>query len=716
MIRRIVLFCCFISLLSMSALADEGMWLPVDVKNAIYLDMRELGLELTPEQIYSVNQSSLTDAIVSLGGFCTGEIISDQGLLLTNHHCADGAIQSHSSVENDLLENGFWAANKDEELPNEGLFVRFLVRMEDVTDQVLADVTAEMSEEDRNSAVDAAMAQLKRNSEPNTHYEVQIKPFYAGNKYYLFVYETFYDVRLVGAPPGAIGNYGGETDNWMWPRHTGDFSLFRVYSGPDGKPAQYSPENIPLLPKHHLPISLKGYQPGDFSMTIGFPGTTNRYITSHGLKLALEGSNEDRINLMQTRQDILKQAMDKDEELDIMYHSKYFVIANSLKYYKGQTEGIKNRNLVKRRKDLEDKFAKWVDAKKKRQKVYGDVVETLQNAYDSITKYNRAQNYYGYSMYLMELVRTASQFTQLEPIIATDTLDQEKWSAIAQRVKASMDEFYAGYDATIDQKVFAALLKLFHKNVPDNLQPDILNQKAQHYDQDFDNWAENAYENSIFTSKESIYAFLDNPTEKALTEDPVYQVAKQMSTYREEINDLVSEAESKLARIRRKFVEGLIEMNPERKYYPDANSTMRLSYGTVQGYSPRDGVIYQYYTTLGGIVQKETPGDAEFDAPDELLEIYEEEAYGRYDENDIMEVNFLSNNDITGGNSGSPVINGKGELIGVAFDGNWEAMSSDLAYEPELQRTISVDIRYVLLVIDKFAEAGHLVEEMTLVK
>jgi len=715
MIRRIILFYSLVTFFSLSALADEGMWLPIDVKNAIYLDMKELGLELTPEQIYSINQSSLTDAIVSLGGFCTGEIISDQGLLLTNHHCADGAIQSHSSVENDLLENGFWAASKEEELPNEGLFVRFLVRMEDVTEQVLQDVTAEMSEEDRNNAVEAAMAQLKRTAEPNTNYDVEIKPFYAGNKYYLFVYETYYDVRLVGAPPSAIGNYGGETDNWMWPRHTGDFSLFRVYSGPDGKPAQYSPENIPLQPKHHLPISLKGYQPGDFTMTIGFPGTTNRYITSHGLKLAMEVSNKDRINLMQIRQDILKKAMDQDEELDIMYHSKYFVIANSLKYYKGQTEGIKNRNLVQRRQDLENKFAAWVDAKKKRRKVYGDVIETLQQAYDSITKYNRAQNYYGYSMYLMELVRTASQFTQLESIIATDTLDQEKWSGIAQRVKASMDDFYAGYDATLDKEVFAALMKLFHNNVPNNLQPAIVKQKVQQYNNDYDAWANNAYDNSVFTTRESLYKFLDSPTEKALTEDPVYQVAKQMSTFREEISDLVSEANSKLARTRRKFVAGLIEMNPERKFYPDANSTMRLSYGTVQGYSPKDGVIYQYYTTMGGIAQKETPGDAEFDAPDELLEIYEEETYGRYDANGIMEVDFLSNNDITGGNSGSPVINGKGELIGVAFDGNWEAMSSDLAYEPALQRTISVDIRYVLLVIDKFAEAGHLVKEMTLV-
>lgn len=716
MIRKFILFNLLVLFITPIANADEGMWLPIDVKNAIYLDMKELGLELTPEQIYSVNQASVTDAIVSLGGFCTGEMVSNEGLLLTNHHCADGAIQSHSSVENDLLENGFWAKTRQEELPNEGLFVRFLVRMEDVSEQVLADVTEEMDEDSRNQAVDAAIARIKNTTEPESHYDVQIKPFFAGNKYYLFVYETFYDVRLVGAPPSSIGAYGGETDNWMWPRHTGDFAMFRVYTGPDGEPAQYSPENIPLQPRHHLPVSLNGYQLGDFAMTVGFPGATNRYITSYGLKLALEGTNPDRIKIMQARQNILKEAMEKDDEIEIMYHSKYFVIANSLKYYKGQVEGIKSRNLIKRRQQLEKEFAEWVDDKKKRQKLYGNVVANLESAYDSLSKYDRAQTYYRYGMYLMELVRTASRFTQIEPLIAADTIDEQKWAAVKTSVQASMAEFYEGYEESIDQKVFAALMELIHQNVPENLQPPLINEKVNQYNGDYSQWAQDAFETSIFSSMSALEQFMENPDDEMLETDPIYQVANALTSYSDEIGDLVDESYSKLARTRRKMVEGLIEMNPERKFYPDANSTMRLSYGTIKGYSPRDGVIYQYYTTMEGLAQKEAPGDPEFDAPDKLLEIYEDQAFGRYDENGIMEIGFLSDNDITGGNSGSPVINGKGHLIGIAFDGNWEAMSSDLAYEPELQRTISVDIRYVLLVIDKFAGAGHLVEEMTLVK
>lgn len=688
--------------------ADEGMWLPINITGAIYGDMKALGLQLSPEQIYSVNNSSIKDAIVSLGGFCTGEIVSRQGLLLTNHHCAESSIQSHSSVEHDYLKDGFWAQTMEDELPNPGLYARFLVRMEDVTKEVLAGVTDGMTETQRNSAIEGAIGRIINESIKGSTYNAEIKPVLEGNHFYLFVYETYPDVRLVGAPPGLIGYYGGETDNWTWPRHTGDFSLFRVYMGPDGKPAEYSPENIPLKPKHHLPISLKGYSEHDFAMILGFPGSTKRYATSYALELAVSQTNPELIRIMDARQNILKEAMQKDEEVRIQYHSKFFRISNSLKYYRGQTKGIREQNVIEKRKELETRFQEWANQRKRREE-YGDVLKNISEAYDSIALYNPAFVYDRFTNYLIESLTFANSFTPLVSLMTVENMD-EQLSEATEQMKQAAAEYFGDYNSGIDQKVFAELLELYHGQVDRELQPEFLLSPR-----DFNQWADSVYAVSIFTDHERLLAFLEDPSADELFSDPVYQVSRALMEHYIEMRNRMDSSFDKLDASNRKFVKGLMEMHPDKKFYPDANSTMRLTYGQILGYSPADAIEYNYYTTMAGLEAKDTPGDEEFDAPDKLLELYRKKDFGRYFNENPAKLNFLSNNDITGGNSGSPVLNANGELIGIAFDGNWEAMSSDIAFIPELQRTISVDIRYVLFVIDKYAGAGHLIDEMTLV-
>lgn len=689
--------------------ADEGMWLPLTIKEAIYGDMKKLGLQLTPEQIYSVNGSSLKDAIVSLGGFCTGEIISRQGLLLTNHHCAESSIQSHSSVDHDYLEEGFWAQTMEDELPNPGLYARFLVRMEDATKKVLSGVKDSMSQEERKSLIDAAINRLAKEATEGTTYNAEVKPVLEGNQYYLFVYETYPDVRLVGAPPGGIGYYGGETDNWTWPRHTGDFALFRVYMSPDGKPAEFSPENIPLKPKHHLPISLKGYSEHDFAMIMGFPGSTKRYATSFSLELAINQTNPELIRIMDVRQNILKEAMQKDEETRIQYHSKFFRISNALKYYRGQTKGIIDQKVIEKRKELEARFQQWVDQRKSRKESYGNALPNISQAYDEIKKFNPAMVYDRYASYLIESVSFSNSFYPLASILSAENMEEQVKQAIAQ-ARGEAVEFFSDYRPEIDKQVFAALMQLYSEQISDELKPVFLRERRN-----FRVWADSVYGVSIFTDKARLMSFLDDPSAEKLLSDPVYKIGQQLMDHYMEIRGKTTQAQNMLDEGNRLFVKGLMEMQPDKRFYPDANSTMRLTYGTILGYSPADGIIYKHYTTMEGLAAKDKPGDEEFDVPDRLIDLYRQDDFAPYFKERPVKLNFLSNNDITGGNSGSPVMNASGELIGIAFDGNWEAMSSDIAYIPDLQRTISVDIRYVLWVIDKFAGARHLIDEMTLV-
>jgi len=712
-----ILAALFAAIAFLPVRADEGMWLPLLIERLNQRDLQKMGLQLSPEEIYSVNNSSLKDAIVSMGGFCTGEIISPNGLMMTNHHCGYDAIRENSTVENDYLTDGFWARSYDEELTNEGLYVRFLVRMEDVTEKMLAAVEGVESEDERNKIIGELAQQLEAEAKGDTHYDTDVKSFYAGNEFYLFVYETFTDVRLVGAPPSSVGKYGGDTDNWMWPRHTGDFSLFRVYSGPDGKPADYSQDNIPLEPKHFLPVSLDGVDDGDFTMTAGYPGGTDRYLTSFGIEQALELKNPAIVEIRDVKLAALREDMKKDDSVRLMYASKYAQIANYWKYFIGQSEQLKKNNVKEAKEDLEEKFQKWADSDPVRKAKYGEALEMIKKAYDTTDETAIGGTYVveagllgaDVNLFAFRIGR------QLEPFMEME--DGEEKEAMRNSLKETAEEFFSGVNIPTDKKLFAVTHELYLKNVPTDQQPKYMQEIGDKYEGKWMKYADKVYDNSIFTDRERMMEFLDDPSEKAYEKDPfreisgdLFEIYRGRSTQNKEANDMMAKGE-------RLFIAGLREMNPDRDYYPDANSTMRFSFGNVGSYQPKDGVTYNYTTTLEGVMQKMDPDDDEFQVPAKLVELYEAKDYGRYaDENGDLVVNFISNNDITGGNSGSPVINGKGELVGVAFDGNWEAMSGDIFFEENIQRTISVDIRYVLFIIDKYAGAQNLIDEMKLVK
>lgn len=697
--------------------ADEGMWIPMFVGRLNYADMQKLGLKLSPEEIYDINNSSLKDAVVQFGRGCTGEIISDQGLLITNHHCGYGQIQSHSSVEHDYLADGFWAMNMNEELPNPGLTATFLVRIEDVSDKVNSQLAKDMTEEQRSAKIMEVSNQLVKDATDGTDYAASVRSFFGGNEFYLFVYEIFKDVRLVGAPPSSIGKFGGDTDNWMWPRHTGDFSIFRVYSGPDGKPAEYSKDNIPLKPKHFLPISLDGYKEGDFAMVLGYPGSTDRYLTSYGVELAINTTNPSVVKIRQDKLDIMKTSMDKSEAVRIQYASKYARISNYWKYYIGQTKGLKRLDVYDKKVDEELAFRTWLSNNPDMQAKYGEALTDIQSAYDTIEEYALANVYYREAALRgPEILSYAAGFKPLADELAAKQPDQEKIKKMQDNLKTQAAAYFKDYYLPIDQLTFAAMMKLFHENVPGDEQPLFLESTLAKYKGDYTLWASSIFEKSIFTSIDKVNAFLENPSLKTLQKDPAYQAYIAFSDKYSQIQKSTAASYTLLARGNRIYIAGVREMNKDHVYAPDANSTMRLTYGTIEGYYPQDGEYYDYFTTLDGVMQKEDPTNDEFIVPDKLKILYETKDYGQYDENGVIHTCFLSNLDITGGNSGSPVINAKGQLLGLAFDGNWEAMSGDIAFEPELQRTISVDIRYVLFIVDKYAGAKNLISEMQIVK
>ncbi len=710
------LLIALLMLTSTNTKADEGMWIPLLIDRLNYVDMQEMGLNLTAEEIYSINNSSLKDAIVIFGGGCTGEIISGDGLLLTNHHCGYGSIQSHSTVEHDYLSDGFWAMSKDEELVTPRLSVRFLVRIEDVTDRVLTGLNDGMTEEERNKAINTIGKEIQAEATADTHYNASVRSFFRGNEFYLFVYEVFSDVRLVGAPPSSIGKYGADTDNWMWPRHTGDFSLFRVYTAPDGTPAKYSEENIPLKPKHHLPVSVKGVEQGDFAMIMGYPGGTDRYMTSYAVELAVEESNMTIVKIRAEKLAIMREGMDADDAVRIQYASKYAGTANYWKYFIGQTKGLKRLKVYDKKLELEDRFTKWANANPARKAKYGQALPDIEKGINIQKEYNLSRWYYREAISRgSSILGAAGRFGKLRRQLEEDT-DQADIDKTIAGLRSMVDGYFKNYNAEIEQNMLAAMMKMYYLNVPVDQQPEMLQKLGAKNGGDFTEWAAMVFEKSIFTSPEKINAFLDNPKAKAIAKDPAYSAIKAFSDNYNAIYEKMSEADDYLAKGRRLFVAGLREMDGDKVFYPDANFTMRLTYGTVQDYFPADAVRYEYYTTLDGVMEKEDPNNWEFVVPDKLKELYEAKDYGIYGVGDVMPVCFLTNHDITGGNSGSPVINGDGALIGIAFDGNWEAMSGDIAFEPALQRTINVDIRYVLFIIDKYAGAQNIIDELTIVK
>lgn len=717
MLKRILSLLLLVSLsVPFAAKADEGMWLPMLIKRLNYTDMQKKGLQLTAEEIYSVNNSSLKDAIVQFGGFCTAEFISPEGLLLTNHHCGYGAIQSHSAPEHDYLTDGFWATSKDQELPNEGLFVDILVRMDDVTGKVLEGISANTSDQERAQLVGQRMQAIAKEASNNGQYVSYVRDFFNGNEFYLFVYERFNDVRLVGTPPSSIGKYGGDTDNWMWPRHTGDFSMFRVYMSPDGKPAAYSKNNVPYKPKHHLPINIGSKEPGDFSMVFGFPGRTKRFMTSHGLKLEVNQLNKSRIKLRNDKLNLWKEEMDKSDATRIKYASKYASTSNYYKYSIGQNEGIKRMKTIEGKIVDEDKFQNWANADATRKATYGNVLSDINEAYTNIEKYNLGNVYLNEAVLGTESLLMAYRLMPLYTALKSG--DQAAAKKAADDLKPRVDAFFKDYYLPADKKVFTALMKYYHEDIAKDQQPDAFKAMVKKYNGNFEKLADHVYSNSIVVTEQKLRDFLSNPTLKKLDNDPAYQIVSSiLDNYRNNIAPKLAESNAKLDKANRLYVAGLRQMNPDKVFYPDANSTLRLSYGSVQDYSPQDGVTYNYYTTLEGVMAKEDPTNEEFIVPAKLSQLYKAKDYGQYanDKGELV-VNFITNNDITGGNSGSPVINGKGELIGLAFDGNWEAMTGDLVYDPDYKRCINMDSRYILFIIDKYAGAKNLIDEMTIVK
>ena len=638
-------FIIVFALLSTSIVrADEGMWL-LSLLGKNIEQMQAQGCKLTAEDIYSVNQASLKDAIVGLGNagrpfwhFCSGEIISDKGLVLTNHHCGFGVIQQHSTVEHDYLSNGFWAYKYSEELPNPGITASILQRMEDVTDQVNAVLNDKMSEEERAAAINAISKQISAKAVQGTNLHAQVQDMFEGNQFFLLVYKIYQDVRLVGAPAQSMGKFGGDTDNWSWPRHTADFCMMRIYTGPDGEPAPYNTNNIPLKPKHHLPVSAKGVQDGDFAMIMGFPGTTDRFLTSFGLKETMDVTNDIRYKVRTEKLRIMKEGMDAAAATRIQYASKYASCANYWKYSHEQNIALENLNTMGEKEKIEREFTAWVNADPARKAKYGNALTLIKEGYEAMHPYNVAAEWH----------------------------------------------------------------------------PEVINLINKKYKGNYEKFAKELSDKSIFTDEARLNAFLEKPDMKKLNKDLGYITGKSLFEVYQKLSGEMSSMRSNIAKGDRLFVNGLMAMEPNKVWAPNANSTIRLTYGNVKSYKPRDAVFYDYYTTLTGVMEKEGPKGGEFEVPQNLKDLYYAKNFGRYGADNIS-VNFITNNDITGGNSGSPVINGNAELIGTAFDGNSEAMSGDIDFEENLQRCINLDARYMLFIVDKIANAQNLINEMTIV-
>ena len=711
------------ALLSVSIVrADEGMWLLSKLKQQNIEKMQQMGFKLTAEDIYDVNKPGIKDAIVGLGNagrpfrhFCSGEIISPNGLLLTNHHCGFGALQSHSSVEHDYLQDGFWAYKLEDELTNPGITASILERMEDVTDRVNAVLNDNMSEMDRSIALDSISAIIVKEATKDTKLSGQVQAMFEGNQFFLFLYTIYKDVRLVGAPPQSMGKFGGDTDNWMWPRHTADFSMFRIYTAPDGSPAEYSKDNVPLKPKHYLPVSAQGVKDGDFAMIMGFPGSTDRYTTSYGLQNTMDVTNDIRYKVRTVKLGVMREGMEKDQKTRIQYASKYASCANYWKYSFEQNKALKHLNTMGNKQAIEKQFTEWVNADAKRKAVYGDVLSMIEQGYADMKDYSVASAYVQEALAGPEAHLFAYRMGRMITDLCDKNTTPEEKADIRNGLKESAKAFYKDFNSDVDTRLFATMFKMYSENVDSDLHPDIIDFVNKKYKGDYDKFAAELQKKSFFMNEAAFDAFVDKPDSKKLENDLVYRAGKSFYEMWLKLSAYTGEMQEKIAKGDRLFMRGLMEMSPEKAWAPNANSTIRLTYGKVGSYKPRDAVFYDYYTTLTGVMEKEGPKGGEFEVPSRLKELYAQKNFAPYG-TDKLSVNFITDNDITGGNSGSGVINAEGHLIGTAFDGNSEAMSGDIDFEENLQRCINLDVRYMLWIVDKYAGAQNLIDEMTIIK
>lgn len=698
--------------------ADEGMWVLPAINKVNFDQMRSLGFQLPDSAIYNLSQTGLKDAVVIFGNGCTGEVVSEQGLIFTNHHCGYDAIQELSSLKDNYLQDGFWAKELGKELPSPNLTVTFLRSMEDVTNEILSVMSDTLSPDEQKRVISLKVEELKKESSSNESYIVDIKPFFEGNKYYKMVYEKYTDVRLVGTPPSSIGKFGFDTDNWMWPRHTGDFSIFRVYGSPEGKPAAYSKENIPLTTKNYLPISIKGVEKDDFTMTIGFPGSTNRYLTSWGIKLQVDVENNIRILARGVKQDIWMADMLAEPKINLQYASKFSRSSNYWKNSIGMNRGVKKLNVIAKKEKLEDSLSIWIAQDDERKTKYGKVLPSLSKSYKDYEELLK------YRILTTECLINGTEIYKIaystKDIIST--LEKDPKADISkdlEALKRKLEKIYKDYSPSTDKKVLAAMLKTFNDNTTDSEIPLYIKNLKSKDVNSYEKYASKLFSKSIFVNEQKMMSFLNNPKSNLLDlkKDIAFVDGSQVYAYSRAINKKSNTYLEVIGNNNKLFIAALMEMKPEKTFYPDANFTMRLSYGKIGDYEPQDGVIYKHYTTLKGIIEKEVPDSYEFSVPAKLKELYNSKDYGVYaDSNGEIRVCFTSNNDITGGNSGSPVLNKNGELIGLAFDGNWEAMSGDIAFETQLQKTISVDVRYLLFIIEKYAGATNLIKELKIIK
>ncbi len=718
-IKISILIVAFLAVGRFSVKAHEGMWIPSLIKMFLS-DMQADGLKLSAEDIYAVNKSSLKDAIVHFGGGCTAEVISDQGLILTNHHCGFSQIQSHSSLENDYLKNGFWAKTQADELVNPGLTATFIVRIEDVTRKILQDIDESTDPGKRAQLVSERITALKEQVESvEKGHTAEIKPFFYGNEYYMVVTQTYRDVRLVGAPPSAVGKFGGDTDNWMWPRHTGDFSIFRIYSGKDGKPSDYSKDNIPYKPKHSLPINITGSKPGDFTMIYGFPGTTQQYLHSSWVQFVTETMNPTAIAMRASTLEIIDAAMASSDEIRIQYASKQARIANYWKKWIGENRGLARLDAISKKEKLEAVYEKKIMENASLEPVYGDVFKKIATSNAEGKALMMARSMLIEFFYVgPEFLRFVSGFEKLEE--NAEELDKAgELEDELDRLRQSAEGFFKNYQPWVDQKILGVLYPQYIKALNPKFRPDIHAEIEVKYGDDFNEYAEYVFEESNFVTRKQTLDFLNKfkaSKAKKISADPAFQLMKSvLGAWREKAANSYYAWKGENDELMRKYVKGMMNAFPGEKYWPDANGTLRISWGKIEGSEPRDGVIYNPYTTLDGVLAKYVPSDREFDLPDRLMELAKEKDYGRWAYNGELPVCFTASNHTTGGNSGSPVLNGEGHLIGINFDRSWESTMSDIMYDPERCRNIIVDIRYVMFIIDKYAGASHLIDELNIV-